>query len=95
MRPIPGIYFTRNMKEGETNDEYITVLKRLSQDCNFESLKQSLLKDQLILRLKDMNLKERMLRTVDLNLEKAISICKSAKVAQKQLQDMDKGATGV
>lgn len=40
-----------------------------------------------------MNLKERLLRTVDLNLEKAISICKSAEVAHKQMQDMDKGAS--
>ncbi|XP_044766427.1 uncharacterized protein LOC123322548 [Coccinella septempunctata] len=80
------IFFTRDMEESETVDEYVTQLKQLSKNCEFEKLTDSLIKDRLVLGIKDKNVKDRLLRTKNLDLIKAVEICKSAEITNKQLE---------
>lgn len=55
------LFFQRNQKEGETFDEFLTELKRLSLDCAFDVLKDSLIKDRIISGIKNTNIKYRLL----------------------------------
>lgn len=80
------LFFTREMKENESVDEYVTQLKHLSLNCEFDKLNDSLIKDRLILGVKEKNVKDRLLRTKNLDLIKAIEICKSAEVTNKQME---------
>ncbi|XP_044756800.1 uncharacterized protein K02A2.6-like [Coccinella septempunctata] len=80
------LFFTREMKENESVDEYVTQLKHLSLNCEFNNLNDSLIKDRLVLGIKDKNVKDRLLRTKNLDLIKAVEICKSAEVTHKQLE---------
>ena len=55
--------------EGDTFDEYVTRLKPLIEDCEFRELRNSLIKDLIIIGLRDKKLQERLLSEPDINLE--------------------------
>jgi hypothetical protein len=80
------IFFSRDMREAESVDEYVTQLKQLSENCEFGTLSESLIKDRLVLGIKDKNVKDRLLRTKNLDLVKAVEICKAAEITNKQME---------
>lgn len=86
------LFFSRHMKDGESYEEYITELKKLSMDCNFDTLKDSLVRDQIIMGLTDMSLKERLLRCNNLTLKECIEACKVSQATQARMNAM-KGST--
>ena len=48
----------------------MTELKKLSSDCELEGLRESLLRDMLIIGLNDEKLQERLLKESNLDLKK-------------------------
>jgi hypothetical protein len=80
------IFFSRDMREEESVDEYVTQLKQLSENCEFGTLSESLIKDRLVLGIRDKNVKDRLLRTKNLDLVKAVEICKAAEITIKQME---------
>ncbi|XP_068907028.1 uncharacterized protein [Tenebrio molitor] len=80
------IFFSRDMREEESVDEYVTQLKQLSENCEFGTLSESLIKDRLVLGIRDKNVKDRLLRTKNLDLVKAVEICKAAEITNKQME---------
>ncbi|UYV64396.1 hypothetical protein LAZ67_3000523 [Cordylochernes scorpioides] len=54
--------------------EFITELKHLAQECEFESLTESLIRDRLIIGILDRELKRKLLEDSQLTLPRAISI---------------------
>ena len=80
------VFFSREMKAGETADEYITCLKKFSSTCNFSTLSDSLIRDRVLQTITDMTVKERLLRTKNLNLTKTLGICKSAEITKTQYE---------
>ena len=68
----------------------MTKLKKLSSDCEFGELKNSLIKDIVVIGVTDDSLPERMLREPNLTLEKAIalgqSVAKQTKIHTKVLK---------
>ncbi|KAJ3650090.1 hypothetical protein Zmor_021798 [Zophobas morio] len=87
------LFFTREMKPGETVDEYVTQLRQLSENCQFGTLCESLIKDRLVLGIKENSVKDRLLRTKNLELVKAIEICKAAEITRRQLQVISEGTS--
>lgn len=83
------LFFTRNKKETESYDTYVTNLRQLSSTCEFSTLVDSLIKDRLILGISDLSIKDRLLRESDLNLNKALEICRTAEVASERLKIID------
>jgi hypothetical protein len=49
-------------------------------------LSESLIKDRLVLGIRDKNVKDRLLRTKNLDLVKAVEICKAAEITNKQME---------
>ena len=60
------IFFTRAQETGETIDQYVTTLKRLSDTCEFGTSKETLIKDRIVLGVKNQKIRERLLREPDL-----------------------------
>ena len=87
-------FFTYRQSEGQTFNDFVTELKKLSADCAFDTLKDSLIKDMIICGVSDHGLRERMLREPDINLEKASELGQAAektKIHAKQLaEDMSR-----
>ncbi|EZA60809.1 hypothetical protein X777_05152 [Ooceraea biroi] len=82
------IFFSRVQQSGESFDVFLTELKKLSKQCGFGTLNDSLIKDRIISGLSDSNLKNRLLRKEDLDLEKCIRIYKATELAQQQLKTL-------
>jgi hypothetical protein len=50
----------RNQQEGESIEEYITALYALVQSCDYGTLQEQLLRDRIIVGIRDTALSERM-----------------------------------
>lgn len=81
------MFLIRDKKENETMDNYITDLRDLSTTCEFEHLTDSLITSKLILGLKsDIDLQNKLIRTKNLTLGKAVEICRVAERTKEQLE---------
>ena len=85
-------FFNCCQREGEPFDDFVTNLKKLSQNCEFGNLCDSLTKDVIIIGILDNHVRECLLREHDLTLENTIKHCKAAeetkqhaKILQHQL----------
>ncbi|XP_045446678.1 uncharacterized protein K02A2.6-like [Melitaea cinxia] len=79
-------FFTRNQNEGESYEDYSVTLRDLSSTCNFDFLTDSLIRDRLVCGISDKTVKDRLLRTKDLTLAKAIDICRTSQETQRQIE---------
>ena len=77
---------TRNQQEGESVDTYVTDLKWKAQSCEYGELSDSLIRDRLVVGIRDARLKEKMLIKEDLTLDAAITMCKAAETTQQQMK---------
>ena len=82
--------FSRNRQPGESIDRYVKDLRILSKTCEFGILCESLIKDRLVCGVNDARhrLTERLLRISDLDLNKALEVCRAAEASQEQLHDI-------
>lgn len=63
-------------------------MKELASTCVFGDLAEDLIRDKLILGIKEVNIKDKLLSESNLNLEKALEICKIAETTSKQIQSL-------
>lgn len=82
------IFFSRMQQPGESFDLFLTDLKKLSKQCGFGTLQDSLIKDRILSGLSDCSLKSKLFREEDLDLEKCMRICKASELAQHQLKTL-------
>ncbi|UYV70481.1 K02A2.6-like, partial [Cordylochernes scorpioides] len=81
-------FFSATQKDGESIDSFITELKGLSTSCEFESQKDSLIRDRIVYGIQDKALQERLLREPNLTLLKAIEMCKTDEISKQQIKIM-------
>ncbi|UYV82366.1 K02A2.6-like [Cordylochernes scorpioides] len=67
-------FFTCVQKERQGIMEFVTELKHLAQECVFENLTESLIRDRLIIGILDREVKRKLLEDPQLTLPRAISI---------------------
>lgn len=70
-------FFTRNQHGGESIEQYVYDLKKLSTTCEFGTLCDSLIRDRVVCGVNNTGIRERLLREADLSLEKAMEIMSS------------------
>ncbi|GFT38186.1 uncharacterized protein TNCV_2261431 [Trichonephila clavipes] len=76
--------------EGQTIETYVTLLKNLASTCEFAEQENGLIRDRIVLGIKDNGLQERLLRENNLNIEKSIEIIRAAEASRKQIRNMKK-----
>ena len=77
---------------GETFDEFVTELKKLSSTCELDTLRDSLIRDMIIIGTGDRKLQERLLRKTDITLDDAIKEGQTPEATKKEvLNSSDKG----
>lgn len=85
-------FLTARQKDGETVDEFVNRLQTLSKDCEFdivpdkETLRESLIKDVLIIGTNDVHLQEKLLATKEVTLESAVEAGRSAEQSKENVQ---------
>ena len=60
----------------------------MSKSCEFGDLKDQLIKDKIVTGIPDNALRERLLREKDLNLDKAVQMCRAAETTRAQAKEL-------
>ena len=60
----------RNQHPGETAEDYITALRQLAQGCEYGKMTKELIRDRLVVGIRDESLSERLQIESNLTLEK-------------------------
>ena len=64
----------RRQEEGEPVDTFITALYSLAEHCGFGALHDELIRDRIVVGIRDAGLSEKLQLDPDLTLDKAVSI---------------------
>ena len=78
--------------DGESVEQYITALYRLIESCDYGALKEEMLRDRIVVGIKDVTLSERLQMDADLTLEKAKKQVRQKEAVKQQHLELH-GAT--
>lgn len=68
----------------EPVDHFITALYTLSEHCEYGDMKDELIRDRIVVGIKDAKLSEKMQLDPDLTLERSITLAKQSEAVKKQ-----------
>ncbi|XP_057191716.1 uncharacterized protein K02A2.6-like isoform X1 [Triplophysa rosa] len=80
------LFFTRAQAPNELIDAYVTDLKNKAKECEFAQLTESLIRDRIVCGVSNDQIRARLLREPDLDLKKAIDICRASEITKKQIK---------
>lgn len=78
------VFRSRTQAEGEPFEHFARDLRRLARSCNFGTLSDSMVRDQIVFGTVNPKLREKMLKVKDLTLQKAEDLCKADEVCAEQ-----------
>ena len=89
----------RGQQHGENFDSFYTDIRNLSKDCEYGTLRDSLIRDRIVCGIQSGIVRARLLRDKELTLTKAIDACRAAEVSDQHLKalggDPDKTVNAV
>lgn len=74
----------RNQQPGESSEQYIMALYSLAANCNYGELEAEMIRDRLVVGIRDSSLSERLQLDPDLTLEKAKKCIRQREAVQEQ-----------
>ena len=74
----------QRQEEGKSIDSFITSLHCLVEYCGYQGLKNEMIRDQIIVGLRDPNLSMKLQMVPDLTLDKAITLARQSEAVQQQ-----------
>ena len=87
------VFRSRMQQQRETFDSFLTDLKLKAQTCNFDNLRDSMIRDQIVFGVEDKKLRERLLRETELTLDGAIKICHASELSQMHVKTFSETAS--
>ena len=78
-----ALFNKRHQLAGESVDTFIQDLYRLAEDCEYGTLKDSLIRDRIVVGVVDDSLSDRLQAKADLTLEISVQMSRQAE-ARKQ-----------
>ncbi|UYV77708.1 hypothetical protein LAZ67_15002011 [Cordylochernes scorpioides] len=79
----------------ETTEEFVTVLHRISEHCEYANLRDELIRDRIVLGVKDRKLSEKLMLNENLNLAKAVEIARQWEAVMREQQDLNPSTSQV
>ena len=80
----------RNQTPGESVDSFVTALRNLAKNCNFcECMRESLLRDRVIMGILDSDLRKRLLQMPDLTINLCIDMCRAYEATENRMRYME------
>jgi len=61
----------RNQLPNESAEQFITVIHRMAENCEFGNMKDELIRDRIVVGIRDKSLYERLQMEAELTLDKA------------------------
>ena len=89
------VFFSRKQKNGETVEQFYSILKKLAENCDFENRKEVIIRDIFITNLLDDDIQRKLLRDT-VHPERALSIAINMEIGHQNQQRISSsnGATG-
>ena len=87
------IFNTCDQQNHESIDEYVNKLKGLSETCEFRTLRDSLIKDRIVLGTKNKQVQVTLPNRKDLTLDKALSLCRNSELTEQHLIRINDAST--
>lgn len=88
----------RRQEDGENFDSFYSNIKQLVKNCNFMDLESRMLRDRIVMGIRDRNLQRKLLEIKDLTLDMAVDKCRAAELSRehmKRIQENDKSSVSV
>lgn len=79
----------RNQEDGESFDAFYTSIRKLAENCNFGELKDRMLRDKIVIGVRDQRMQQKLLEINDLTLQKAVDICRSAELSREFVKTLN------
>ena len=83
------VFNTANQEPDEGIELYVNRLRKLAATCDFDTLTDRMIRDRLVLGIRDNSVRKRLLREKDLTLEKAVEMIRAAERAAEQTKKID------
>ena len=80
---------TNSSQEPKKAAKVRKISRKLCETCEFGTLKNSLIKDRIVLGVNNTKTSERLLRVSDLTLQKALDVVRSAEATDMQMKELD------
>ena len=74
----------RKQEDGESVDDFVTALYCLSENCQYGDLRDEMIRDRIVVGLRDSSLSEKLQLEADLTLEKAVATARQRESVKKQ-----------
>ena len=75
----------QNQREGESAEEYITCHYNLIKNCEYRDLRSEMIRDRLVVGIRDSSLSECLQVDAELTLEKAKTVIRQREAEEQQL----------
>ena len=83
------MFNTANQLPNEKFDAYLVRLRKLASTCDFGQLIDQMIRDRLVIGIRDSNVRARLLRESELTLNKAIELIRSSERAAEHAKEID------
>lgn len=83
------LFNTCVQKSGQAFDSFVTELRGLAKTCDYETLSDSLIKDRIIVGIRDKRLQKKLLAS-DPGLDDAIEGCRVSEISERQAGSMER-----
>lgn len=87
------IFNQRNQEEGESIDAYVTALRKLAKTCNFGDMEDRMLRDRLVIGVRDEVMRQKLLADRKLILSSCIELCRAHESSHSQAKAITSGGT--
>jgi hypothetical protein len=78
----------RQQESGERFDVFLGEVRRMARTCRFDGVEESMIRNRIVVGVRDDATRRKLLQVRDLTLIKAIDICKASEGAGRQLKAM-------
>ena len=82
------LFNQRVQETGESFDSFLTALRSLAKTCNFGSMQDRMIRDRVVVGVRDKSTRKKLLAENKLTLNKCIDICRASETTSKQLTEM-------
>ncbi|XP_071061030.1 uncharacterized protein [Pseudochaenichthys georgianus] len=79
---------SRSRKLGETVMEYVALLRKLAQDCNYGDKLTEMLRDRLVCGIGEDRIQQPLLSEPDLTFDRVLKLAQAIETASKDVRDL-------
>ena len=83
------IFNSRNQEVGETFDTFLSSLRTLAKSCNYGPLRDSLIRDRIVMGIRDEPTRKRLLHDEKLTLDTCIRMCRAYESTDEKLKKLN------